>query len=61
MPMTPPIYDELRLLGYKICIVSPELQAQPEKLDKYAKQLADMPPDAICTKAHNIDRWKRLF
>jgi predicted GTPase len=46
--------------GFKICIVSPELQNQPEKIEIYKQFLNknDMIPDMICTKEYNIVKWK---
>ncbi len=60
LPLTYDIFQELKKLRYKICIVSPELQAQPEKLPKYAEQLrnSSILPDAVCTKFYNIAKWK---
>ncbi len=55
--------DEFHKMGFKICIVSPELQGQPEKISVYAKRiLADeMAIDAICTKVYQIDLWKKYL
>lgn len=63
LPMNNRIYKEMKELGYKICLVSPELQGQPEKIEIYAKQIIDegIMFDAICTKEYNIDRWKSLL
>jgi len=60
LPLNHEVHAELMALGYKICIVSPELQAQPEKIVEYAEQLnrEKIKPDAICTKLANIERWK---
>ncbi|MFP3154155.1 hypothetical protein LQZ18_06915 [Lachnospiraceae bacterium ZAX-1] len=60
LPLDNETYHELKLLNYKICIVSPELQGQPEKLDEYAQYLRNekMIPDAVCTKVHMMERWK---
>jgi hypothetical protein len=43
---------ELADIGLKTCLVSPELQGQPEKLQEYAAQLQTMniKLDAVCTK-----------
>jgi len=41
--------DELHALGYKLCLVSPELQQQPEKLETY-KQVLEGHLDMVCTK-----------
>ena len=49
-----------REAGLKLCMVSPELQAQPEKLDMYKAQLElqDIKIDAVCTKIPFIDAWR---
>jgi len=59
LPLTTEIYSEIQLLNKKICIVSPELQKQKEKIKTYKKQLEDMNiiPDAICCKYSNIIYW----
>lgn len=63
MPLDRESYDKIKKWGYKICIVSPELQGQPEKLEEYGKYLYDsgLIPDAVCTKIHNIEKWKKFF
>lgn len=50
----------LKDLGYKICIVSPELQGQQEKIKEYKKYLIDnnIIFDAICSKINNLYEWK---
>lgn len=60
LPLDRDIYKKIKELGYKICIVSPELQGQPEKLVEYKEQLRkeNMQPDAICTKLYNISKWQ---
>jgi NDP-sugar pyrophosphorylase family protein len=55
-------YDTFRILkknGFNICIVSPELQSQPEKIEVYKKQLYEnnIQVDMICTKIYNIPKW----
>lgn len=63
MPLNVEIFNRIKEMGYKICIVSPELQAQPEKLEQYAEFMKNsgITPDAICTKIYNIEKWKRYF
>ncbi len=63
MPLDKESYAMIKDMGYKICIVSPELQGQQEKLEEYGSCLLEngMIPDAVCTKIYNIDRWKRIF
>lgn len=60
LPLDKDIYKKIKELGYKICIVSPELQGQPEKLVEYKEQLRkeNIQPDAICTKIYNISKWQ---
>lgn len=60
LPLDRDIYKKIKELGYKICIVSPELQGQPEKLVEYKEQLRkeNIQPDAICTKIYNISKWQ---
>ncbi|MBR0099207.1 MAG: hypothetical protein IJP90_05770 [Treponema sp.] len=60
LPLDRATYDEMKRLGYKLCLVSPELQSQPEKIEGYKKQIADLGIkfDAICTKAYNIEKWR---
>lgn len=63
LPLNHEIFAEIKELGYNICLVSPELQGQDEKIEEYVKQLKDeeIQLDAICTKSYNIDRWKKLL
>lgn len=45
--------EEYQLLKnhFKLCLVSPELQAHPtEKIQEFKSKLQDMPMDAVCTK-----------
>jgi hypothetical protein len=49
IPLGPKDCDELHALGYKLCLVSPELQQQPEKLETY-KQVLVGHLDMVCTK-----------
>ncbi len=62
LPITRQSYSELKDLGYKLCLVSPELEGQPEKIEEYHDRLADegILMDAVCTKSYNIDKWKGL-
>lgn len=61
LPLDQKTFDEIKALGYKICIVSPELQGQAEKIEAYAEQIKGLQIDAICTKEYNIERWKQLL
>ena len=59
LPLNSNIYNRIKLLDKKICIVSPELQGQKEKISLYRQQLIDnnIIPDAICCKEYNIYEW----
>lgn len=62
-PLTTEIAAELKTLGYKICIVSPELQGQPEKIEKYAEYILkeNIQIDAICTKVFKVGTWEKYL
>ncbi|MDH8678318.1 hypothetical protein QE109_09175 [Fusibacter bizertensis] len=60
LPIDQVIYNEIKALGYKICLVSPELQGRDEAIEAY-KTYSDAQGivwDAICTKLYNFHRWK---
>ena len=59
LPLNKDNYIKIKQLNKKICIVSPELQNQKEKIEIYKKQLEDcnIIPDAICCKIYNIIEW----
>ena len=63
LPINNEIYRKIKNMGYKLCLVSPELQNQKEKLELYAKQIKDekIEFDAICTKEYNVEKWKKLL
>ena len=56
-------YNEMKRMGYRLCLVSPELQGRDEDIEKYIDYLNDQKIsfDAICTKIYNIDRWEKGF
>lgn len=60
LPMDHQVFQRLKQAGFKLCLVSPELQGQPEKIEAYKHQLAEQQIvfDAICTKLYNIPRWQ---
>jgi hypothetical protein len=59
LPITPEKYALLKKNGFQLCLVSPELQRQDEKLELYKQDLHEKGIifDAICTKIYNIKRW----
>lgn len=56
LPITQILVERARTLGLRICLVSPELQGQPEKRDEYLAFCKDndIRLDAICTKQRYI-------
>ncbi len=60
LPIDKALFDEMKKLGYKLCLVSPELQGQAEKIESYKEQCKKMGIsfDAICTKSYNIQKWR---
>lgn len=60
LPINKEIYRELKRLGYKLCMVSPELEGQPEKIEEYKEYLEreGIAMDAVCTKEYNIAKWR---
>jgi hypothetical protein len=60
LPITTESYSLLKESGFKFCLVSPELQVQPEKLSIYKQYLQQnsIVFDAICTKGYNVKNWK---
>ena len=59
LPLNHEIATKIKKMGYKLCLVSPELQGQPEKISVYREQIKKekINFDAICTKAYNISYW----
>jgi hypothetical protein len=58
-PLTKSLEEVFHAHGLKICIVSPELQGQPELIYKYKEYInnENIHVDAICTKEYNISSW----
>lgn len=63
LPIDKLIFKEMKEMGYNICLVSPELQGQPEKIEMYGEQILQekIELDAICTKIYNIEKWKGIL
>ena len=59
LPITTENYRLLKDAGYKLCLVSPELQGRPDDILVYKEYLKQncIDFDAICTKLHNISKW----
>ena len=47
---------------FNLCFVSPELQGQGEKIKEYKNyfQQNNIQLDMICTKIHNVDKWRNV-
>jgi hypothetical protein len=52
-------YSKLKEWGYKLCLVSPELQGRDQDIEEYKQYLQDndIKFDKICTKIYNVERW----
>ena len=59
LPIDYEIYKSLKNSNYKLCLVSPDLQGQEDKIEKYKIFffLINIHLDAVCVKTINIDRW----
>ena len=59
LPIDKHSYQELKNMGYRLCMVSPELEGQPEKLSLYREQLSQegIVMDAVCSKIYNVKFW----
>lgn len=53
-------YQILKENGFKLCLVSPELQGRPEDIEHYRDLIRSQrfEFDAICTKLYNIEKWR---
>ncbi|MEY8198008.1 MAG: phosphatidylinositol-specific phospholipase C/glycerophosphodiester phosphodiesterase family protein [Colwellia sp.] len=60
LPLDSKSFDKLKSAGFKLCLVSPELQGRPQNIDTYLSYLntQGIVFDAICTKQHNIKLWQ---
>lgn len=61
LPLTTQSIQQIRDWGLKICLVSPELQGQQDKMLQYKHYLSEIgtsPLDAVCTKEWNIESWR---
>ena len=62
LPITKDIYQILKAAGFKLCLVSPELQKRDHDIESYRDHLhhEGIIFDLICTKSYNIARWQRF-
>ena len=60
LPINRENYKILKEAGFKICLVSPELQGRLEDIKPYKEYFKkeSIVFDAICTKMYNVELWK---
>lgn len=63
LPISKDLYSHLKNCGFKLCLVSPELQGRPDDIPLYRDKLKEdgIVFDAICTKIYNIPKWRVAF
>jgi hypothetical protein len=61
LPIDLSIFNVLKTSGFKLCLVSPELQGRDYEIEQYKQVLnaKGIAFDAICTKSYNITRWSQ--
>lgn len=62
LPIDRGSFQRLKSAGFKLCLVSPELQGRPEDIEAYRHELwaQGIVFDAICTKQLNVPLWMGL-
>ncbi len=62
-PLTYNDYLKIKNKNIKICLVSPELQGQQNKIEEYIQFMKDnnIKIDAICSKSYNYSIWHSFF
>lgn len=60
LPINNEVYKKLKSMGYKLCLVSPELQGRQDDILEFKEYIKkeNIIFDAICTKHYNIDKWR---
>ncbi|MFT6260412.1 MAG: hypothetical protein ACJA0E_001873 [Bermanella sp.] len=61
LPIDTATFKLLKDAGFKLCLVSPELQGRPKDIELYKNNLEShgIVFDAVCSKSHNITKWMR--
>ena len=59
LPINKEIYSKLRSFNFKLCLVSPDLQGQENRIEEYRDFLIEnkLIMDAVCVKSNNVRRW----
>ena len=62
-PLNNYIFQLMKISNYKVCLVSPDLQGQPEKIQQYIDIMIqnNIKPDMVCSKIYNNDLWKEIL
>lgn len=57
--LTKEIEEKIHNMGFKICIVSPELQGRPDDILPHKNEILDkkITIDAVCSKIYNKSNW----
>jgi hypothetical protein len=63
LPLTYDIYKKIKDYNLKICLVSPELQGQQNKIYEYIEYINNnnIIIDAVCSKEYNYPIWHSFF
>lgn len=58
-PLDKKMYECVKDMGYKVCIVSPELQGHKNQIKEYRKMIygEEIQPNAVCSKVYNFKLW----
>lgn len=59
LPIDAESFQIFKKEGFKLCLVSPDLQGRPEEIIDYRNRLAEenIVFDAVCVKSYNIQNW----
>jgi hypothetical protein len=63
LPLNNYIFQLMKIWNFKICLVSPDLQGQQDKVEEYSNYLLEknIIPDMVCSKIYNYDLWKKII
>ena len=60
LPLDKTISSKIKSLGYKICLVSPEVQGRPHEVEDYISRVKNegLDIDGVCTKMKYAHLWE---
>lgn len=63
LPLNHYIFQLMKIGNYKVCLVSPDLQGQQDKIQEYIDYMVlnNIKPDMVCSKIYNYDLWKKIL